>query len=219
MKKVKDEPIILYQDVPQIQSLKHDLNELLPLAQKVCESYNRLPFAVKDAGFYDIISNTSVNAKTYLIRSLPDQVEISGLSFNKAKVVELGLIEVEGLADCNSAVVNFKSAGGEALQTYFEHKDGTAIINPVAWKAFENRHMISVNSESERELYNKLQNFLVTVEAFHQFMKSKYGVIVVIGRGMVDIGQFCIIDPQKGLIIKPAVFAGLIKRARSKQTE
>jgi hypothetical protein len=218
MKKVKDEPIILYRNGPEIDSLKHDLNELLPFAQKVCEAFHKLPFAVEDAGFYDIISNTSVNANTYLIRTLPDTVEIPGVMVNKQKMIESGMYECPGLAEFNSALTNFKAQSGDQFQSYFRHTNGTAEIDPLTWGAFERRHTISADSPEAKELYRKMTNFFTTIESFHSYMLKTYNTPVLM-RGLANYGQFCIVDNEKKLVIKPLVFASLIKRARSKQVE
>jgi hypothetical protein len=217
MKKVKDEPIILYRNGPEIDSLKHDLNELLPFAQKVVEAYHKLPFATETT-FFDIISNTGVNANTYLIRTIPDTAEIPGVVMNKQKMIESGMYECPNLAEFNSALTNFKAQSGEQYQTYFRHANGTAEIDPLTWGAFERRHTISASDPESKELYNKMTNFFAVIEAFHSYMLKTYNTPVLM-RGLANYGQFCIVDNEKGLVIKPLVFASLIKRARSKQTE
>jgi hypothetical protein len=226
MKKQKPDAdkIILHQNTAEIDSLKHDLDELLPLAEQLVTAYHKLPFANESESFYSICTNTGVNARIYLLRIVPDKVEVKGAEFEGAEfdreqAIKLGLIKCPGLIQFNSVLENFKAQGGEKYIPYFRHANRTAEIDPLTWGAFESRHTTSVSSEFEREVYNKIQNFIITNESFHEYMKKHFGIIVM-GRGFINIQQFT--KPSKDgkkLEINPVTFAALIKKAQSKQTE
>ena len=212
-----NEKIILWQDTPKIEELKTKLAELLPLAIKVVNAYNALPFKEDSTVWYDILANTNERAKVYLKGTLPDKVEISGLSVNKAKVLSMGLLEVDGMAAFSKALDEFTSAGGMNLHTYFKHAEKAVIIDPLTWQKFVDLHTIAAVSDVEKELYHQWSDFLTTINKFATFMKREHGIMLLpVPLGPIIVGLIARLNSDNQLIINKDAFAMLTKKIRNK---
>lgn len=211
------EKIILWRNESEIETLKNKLNGILPFAEKLVNSYHQLPFADEKAGFYDIIANTNERAKVYLKGTLPDKVEISGLSVNKAKVLSMGLLEVDGMAAFSKALDEFTNAGGMNLHTYFKHAEKAVIIDPLVWQKFEDSHTIAAVSDVEKELYHKWFDFLTNINEFAEFMKKEHGIMILpVPIGPVILGLIARLDKENKLIINKDAFQMITKKIKIK---
>lgn len=217
-KTVKNERVILWQDTPKIEELKNKLNELLPFSDKVVKAYHNLPFADDKAGFYDIIANTNERAKVYLKGTLPDKVEISGLSVNKAKVLQMGLIEVDGMAEFMRDQEAFLSAGGMNYQQYFKHEGKAIVIDSIVFSKFEALNTIAAINPAEIDLHNKWLHFLTTINEFATLMKKEHGIMILpVPLGPVIIGLIARLDKENKLIINKDAFQMIAKKLRNKE--
>jgi hypothetical protein len=208
--------IVLWRDEAKINELKKKLNEILPFAEKVVKCYHKLPFASDQVGFYDILSNTTAKAQNHLKNTLPDKVEISGLSVNKAKVLSMGLLEVEGLSDFTKALESFNDIGGNAYQQYFKHSEKTVIIDPLAWQEFEDRNTIAAITPDEIEIFNKMDHFLNEIHEFSSFIK-KHGInIHPVPLGPIYPVMIAKLDLQNKMIVNHTVFASIAKKLRNR---
>jgi hypothetical protein len=219
-KQSKDEPIILYRNGPEIDSLRHDLETLLPYAQRLVEAYTRLPFCNESESFYSICANTSVNANAYLFKTVPNAVKVEGAEFDREQAIKLGLFKCPGLIAFENALVDFKAQQGEKYIPYYCHKNGTCEVDSATWNAFEKRHMVSVDTPEAKELYNKLENYLKITQNFHDYMRANYNVLVLVRPlGPANVAQFATLDNEGKLKINHSNFAALIKHKVQSKTE
>lgn len=212
----KNEPIILWRDEAAISELKSKLDALMPFTERLIQSYHKLPFSEESTLFYDVLANTTAKAQSHLKNTLPDKMDIAGVTLNKAKVLQLGLIEVDGMVEFNKALDEFTTAGGMNYHTYFKHVEKAVIIDSIVFSKFEALNTIAAITPEEIELFNKWQNFLTNINEFATFIKKYNLNILPVALGPLIIIQIARLDKENKLIINKDAFQMLAKRLRNK---
>jgi hypothetical protein len=155
MKTTKTAKVVtLWTDQTVIDEMNHRLENLLPLAQAIIDSYFKLAFADPEADFYNIIMNIEGAASEYVRRNIPESLNVSGMTLDRNKFAQF--MTPEGMDEFRAAVEAFSATGGSGLVSYFKLKEKAVIIDNNALHQFSRRYTIAAETPEDLEMYQAL---------------------------------------------------------------
>ncbi len=169
--------VTLWKDQPVIDEMNHRLENLLPLAQAIIDSYFKLPFADPEADFFNIIVNTEGAASDYVRKNIPDSLNVSGMTIDRNKFAQF--MTPEGMDKYRTALQSFTAAGGSGLTSYFKLKGNFVIIDDNALQQYSMRYTIAAETPDDLEMYQLWQGWVEATAAFSNYMRKKRDMLVL----------------------------------------
>jgi hypothetical protein len=214
MKKV-NEAIVLWEDTLKIQDLQTRLENLLPLVQKVVNTFEALKLPGENIPLSTILTGSEILIKNHMRRTIPETLEIPGIKVNRERAISLNLITLEGHAEFLDALQAVNTIQDAPLIQYLTLEGSTVKIDEAKMSRFIQNNSVIVETPDQHQLYQKLSAFLQSLEDLNNHLE-KYNIQIRRRLEIVAFDRYFMLDRDNKIKINYKTFQSLTRVRNSR---
>ncbi len=177
--KTKTEKVLVHSHLVEIERVKTQTGELLPLLQTVVDQAKKIELELTTENFYNAITSPGEFAKAKNIAAIVSEQNKPEFAGRKMKVEAIyDTFEFPSSSQfeqaCNELMSNLKT--GVISTDVLSIENGKAKIDETEIQKLIDSYCIFATTEKEINLWNEQNKFVEQINKFNSFLKENYGL-------------------------------------------